>query len=126
DHVGSLANAARVIEQLHRGRKRLVFADSRRTVEELGNHLLQLGVTAHVAHGSLSATARRDAERAFESGQDCVIVATSALELGIDVGDLDHVLQIDSPPRVASFLQRMGRTGRRTGTAPNCTFLATS
>lgn len=126
DHVGSLANAARVIEQLHRGRKRLVFADSRRTVEELGNHLLQLGVTAHVAHGSLSATARRDAERAFESGQDCVIVATSALELGIDVGDLDHVLQIDSPPRVASFLQRMGRTGRRPGTAPNCTFLATS
>ncbi len=126
DHVGSLANAARVIAALHPGRKRLVFADSRRTVEELGNQLIQLGVAAHVAHGSLSAAARRDAERAFETGQDCVIVATSALELGIDVGDLDHVLQIDSPARVASFLQRMGRTGRRPGTVANCTFLATS
>ncbi|MCY1059701.1 DEAD/DEAH box helicase [Nannocystis sp. SCPEA4] len=126
DHVGSLANAAHVIEQLHRGRKRLVFADSRRTVEELAQHLLQLCVTTHVAHGSLSGPARREAERAFESAQDCVIVATSALELGIDVGDLDHVLQIDSPARVASFLQRMGRTGRRAGTIANCTFLTTS
>lgn len=126
DYVGNLPNAARVIQQLHPGRKRLVFADSRRTVEELGKLLLQLGVTTHVAHGSLSATVRRDAERAFETAQDCVIVATSALELGIDVGDLDHVLQIDSPTRVSSFLQRMGRTGRRAGTAANCTFLATS
>ncbi|MBL9101048.1 MAG: DEAD/DEAH box helicase [Myxococcales bacterium] len=126
DYVGNLANAARVIQQLHPGRKRLVFTDSRRTVEELGKLLNQLGVTTYVAHGSLSAPARRDAERAFESGQDCVIVATSALELGIDVGDLDHVLQIDSPSRVSSFLQRLGRTGRRSGTVANCTFLATS
>jgi ATP-dependent Lhr-like helicase len=126
DYVGNLANAARVIQQLHPGRKRLVFTDSRRTVEELGKLLSQIGVTTYVAHGSLSAPARRDAERAFESGQDCVIVATSALELGIDVGDLDHVLQIDSPSRVASFLQRLGRTGRRPGSVANCTFLATS
>jgi ATP-dependent Lhr-like helicase len=79
-----------------------------------------------VTHGSLSASQRADAERAFQEGSDCVIVATSALELGIDVGDLDHVLQIDSPPTVASFLQRMGRTGRRDDTSPNCTFLCTS
>jgi ATP-dependent Lhr-like helicase len=56
---------------------------------------------------------------------NCVIVATSALELGIDVGDLDHVIQIDAPNTVSSFLQRMGRTGRRAGTRANCTFLAT-
>jgi len=55
-----------------------------------------------------------------------VIVATSALELGIDIGDLDHVLQIDCPSTVASFLQRMGRSGRRAGTRPNYLFLATS
>lgn len=126
DYVGHLANAAHVIKLLHPGRKRLVFADSRRTVEDLGKLLLQAGVTAYVAHGSLAASARRDAEQAFEQGRDCVIVATSALELGIDVGDLDHVLQIDSPRSVASFLQRMGRTGRRAGTVPNCTFLTTS
>jgi ATP-dependent Lhr-like helicase len=125
DYVGSLENAAIVSGQLHRGRKRLVFVDSRRGVEELGRQLASRGVSTFLAHGSLSVTARRDAERAFAEGSDCVIVATSALELGIDVGDLDHVLQIDAPATVASFLQRMGRTGRRPGAAPNCTFLAT-
>lgn len=125
DYVGSVANAAIVAEQLHRGQKRLIFVDSRRGVEEFGNELTARGVSAFLAHGSLSVTARRDAERAFAEGSDCAIVATSALELGIDVGDLDHVLQIDCPGTVASFLQRMGRTGRRAGAVPNCTFLAT-
>lgn len=125
DFVGSAANAATLIRRLHPGRKRLVFVDSRRGVEELGKLLLADGVTTYVTHGSLSATQRRDAELAFEQGSDCVIAATSALELGIDVGDLDHVLQLDAPPSVASFLQRMGRTGRRAGTQPNCTFLTT-
>jgi len=125
DYVGSTSNAALVIKRLHPGRKRLVFVDSRRGVEELGRLLLQGGVTTFVTHGSLSVVARRDTEQAFESGSDCVIAATSALELGIDVGDLDHVVQLDSPPSVASFLQRMGRTGRRPGTTPNCTFLGT-
>ncbi len=125
DYVGNLENAATVVKALHPGRKRLVFVDSRRTAEALGNLLRQLEVTTFVSHGSLSFAERRDAEHAFHEGSDCVIVATSALELGIDVGDLDHVLQIDSPPKVASFLQRMGRTGRRPGTTSNCTFLAT-
>ena len=125
DFVATLENAATVVKALHPGKKRLVFVDSRRTAEALGHLLKQLGVMAFVTHGSLSFPERRDAERAFHEGSDCVIVATSALELGIDVGDLDHVLQIDSPPSVASFLQRMGRTGRRDGAVPNCTFLAT-
>ena len=123
DYVQSLDNAALVIKALHPGRKRLVFVDSRRVAEGLGHLLKQLEVQTFVSHGSLSVEERRDAERAFEEGSDCVIVATSALELGIDVGDLDRVLQIDSPRSVASFLQRMGRTGRSEGTAPNCTFL---
>ena len=55
-----------------------------------------------------------------------MIVATSALEMGIDVGDLDRVIQIDTPPTVSSFLQPMGRTGRRPGTTRNALFLATS
>lgn len=124
DYVGSAENAALVIEALHPGKKRLVFVDSRRQAEQLGHLIGGRGVPTFVTHGSLSVSERRDAERAFEEGQDCVIVATSALELGIDVGDLDHVLQIDAPSSVASFLQRMGRTGRRGG-PPNCTFLAT-
>ncbi len=125
DYVGTPANAATLIKRLHPGRKRLVFVDSRRGVEELGKLLLDAELTTYVTHGSLSAAQRREAEQAFEQGRDCVIAATSALELGIDVGDLDHVLQLDAPPSVASFLQRMGRTGRRPGTVPNCTFLTT-
>ncbi len=125
DWVASEGNAAKVIAQLHPGRKRLVFADSRRGVEALGEQLRGLGVEAYVTHSSLSLEERRAAEQAFQGGRDCVIVATSVLELGIDVGDLDHVIQIDAPPSVAAFLQRMGRTGRREGKLPNCTFLAT-
>jgi len=126
DFVGNMENAATVIASLHRGKKRLVFVDSRRGVEELGGRLSELGVMTYVTHGSLAVHLRQDAERAFAEGENCVIVATSALELGIDVGDLDHVIQIDAPATVASFLQRMGRTGRRDGSVPNCTFLATT
>lgn len=125
DFVGSMENAAKVIDALHRGKKRLIFVDSRRGAEELGGLLSGLGVMTFVTHGSLSVSVRRDAEQAFAEGENCAIVATSALELGIDVGDLDHVVQIDAPSTVASFLQRMGRTGRRADTLRNCTFLAT-
>lgn len=125
DYVGSPENAAKVIATLHSGKKRLVFVESRRLAEQIGKLVADDGVLSYVAHGSLSARERRDAEHAFQQGSNCVIIATSALELGIDVGNLDHVLQIDSPGSIASFLQRMGRTGRREHTLPNCTFLAT-
>lgn len=125
DFVGSPANAAKVISLLHRGEKRLVFTDSRARAEEIGALLRGADVTTFVTHSSLSRDVRMQTERAFAEQKDCVIVATSALELGIDIGDLDRVIQIDAPFRVASFLQRMGRTGRRNGTVPNCLFLAT-
>jgi ATP-dependent Lhr-like helicase len=75
-------------------------------------------------HASLALDERRRAEQAFAEGRDCVIVSTSALELGIDVGDLDRVIQVNSPTSVAAFLQRLGRSGRRVGTVRNCLFLA--
>jgi ATP-dependent Lhr-like helicase len=125
DFVGSLKNAAIVISRLHRGEKRLVFVDSRARAEELGAELRQLEIKAFVTHSSLSKDQRSRAEQAFASETDCVIVATSVLELGVDVGDLDRVIQIDAPSTVASFLQRMGRTGRRSDTERNCLFLAT-
>lgn len=126
DYVGSLENAAKIIAALHRGEKRLVFCDSRRQVEELGAALRTRQVTVFLSHASLSVDERRRAEEAFAEARDCVIVSTSTLELGIDVGDLDRVIQIDSPATVASFLQRIGRTGRRAGTIRNCLFLATT
>jgi ATP-dependent helicase Lhr and Lhr-like helicase len=125
DYVGNLDNAATVIAALHRGEKRLVFCDSRRQVEELSAALRDRNVETHLSHSSLAAEERRRAEQAFADSRDCVIVATSTLELGVDVGDLDRVIQIDAPSTVAGFLQRLGRTGRRPQTTRNCLFLAT-
>ena len=125
DYVGSLQNAARVIAALHRGEKRLVFCESRQRVEELGTMLRGHGITTFLSHASLSTAERLRSEEAFAEARDCVIVSTSTLELGIDVGDLDRVIQIDAPRSVAAFLQRLGRTGRRAGTVRNCLFLTT-
>ena len=126
DYVGGIRNAGKVISALHRGEKRLVFCDSRARVEALAAELRQSGTETFVSHGSLGLDERRRSEEAFSQSRDCVVVATSTLELGIDVGDLDRVIQIDAPATVASFLQRLGRTGRRSGTVRNCLFLATS
>ena len=115
-----------IIRALHRGEKRLVFCDSRSRVEQLALLLREQEIETFVSHSSLGAEERRLAEQAFAQRQNCVIVATSSLELGIDVGDLDRVIQIDAPATVSSFLQRMGRTGRRAGTTSNCLFLATT
>lgn len=125
DHVGSLSNAAIVISRLHAGEKRLVFCDSRARVEELSVELRDLGINTFVSHSSLALDERRRAEEAFAQATNCVIVSTSTLELGIDVGDLDRVIQIDSPTTVAGFLQRLGRSGRRLGTVRNALFLTT-
>ncbi|WP_435173661.1 DEAD/DEAH box helicase [Gordonia hongkongensis] len=124
DAVGSVENAATVIAALHHGDKRLVFVDSRRLAEELGTILRNRGIETFISHSSLSAAQRRESEAAFAEARNCVIVATSTLELGIDVGDLDRVIQINAPRTVSSFLQRLGRTGRRPGTTRNCLFLA--
>jgi ATP-dependent helicase Lhr and Lhr-like helicase len=126
DYVGSLEHAAHVLARLFRGEKRLVFCDSRARVESLAVQLGQMGLRTLVCHSSLSDEERRQAEDAFTRTTDCIIVATSTLELGIDVGDLDRVIQIDAPTSVSSFLQRMGRTGRRKGAVRNCLFLATT
>src|SRR6185312_8313679 len=106
--------------------KRLVFCETRSQVEQLALALRGELITTFVSHSSLSADERHQAEEAFAEARDCVIVSTSTLELGIDVGDLDRVIQLDAPRTVASFLQRLGRTGRRTGSRRNCLFLATS
>lgn len=126
DHVASLENAATVISRLHRGEKRLVFCDSRSGAEQLSSMLRAREIRTFISHASLSLSERMQAEAAFTEEKDCVIVATSTLELGVDVGDLDRVIQIDSPASVSSFLQRMGRTGRREDARRNCLFLTTT
>jgi ATP-dependent Lhr-like helicase len=125
DHVGGIAGAATVIAALHAGEKRLVFCETRRAAEALALELRERGVQTFVSHSSLSRDERRQSEQAFAEARDCVIVATSTLELGVDVGDLDRMIQIDAPRTVASFLQRLGRTGRRADTHRKALLLTT-
>src|SRR5262249_55010914 len=90
----------------------LVFAQSRRAAERLARNLgdlLEGGVAAH--HGSLSRRARLDAETRLKNGELRALVATSSLELGIDVGSIDLVVQLQSPRSVAAPLQGVGRAG---------------
>ncbi len=123
DLVESDAGVVRRVVEIGLGRKSLVFAESRRLVEQVAAALQGKGIDTFVHHGSVSREDRERAEARFQHGTNTAIVCTSTLELGIDVGDLDHVIQIDAPRTVSSFLQRMGRTGRRAETVSNCHFL---
>lgn len=118
-HIGSLAEeaAARAV-----GKKILFFCQSRALTETVAERMRGRGVDVFVHHSSVSLDERRAAEERFAHGTNACIVCTSTLELGIDVGDLDAVLQANAPTSVSSFLQRMGRTGRRPGTTANTTF----
>jgi ATP-dependent Lhr-like helicase len=90
----------------------LVFVNTRRMAERVARHLSdRLGedaVTAH--HGSLSKEKRLDAESRLKNGRLKALVATASLELGIDIGHVDLVCQIASPHRIATLLQRVGRS----------------
>jgi ATP-dependent helicase Lhr and Lhr-like helicase len=101
-------------------RTTLVFVNTRRLAERVARHLSdRLGedaVTAH--HGSLSKEKRLDAEARLKSGQLRALVATASLELGIDIGHVDLVCQIGSPHRIATLLQRVGRSGHTIGGTP--------
>lgn len=109
-----------------KGRKSLLFCPSRAMTEETAALLKRAGTAVFVHHSAVSREERERAEERFTHGTDACIVCTSTLELGIDVGDLDRVLQVDAPDTVSSFLQRMGRTGRRPGQVANTTFLCAS
>jgi len=95
------------------GKKALFFSNSRTAAEELKLLIERSGIDCHVHHSSINKYFREIAEEKFKLGNNTAIIATSTLELGIDIGDLDIVLQLDSPNSVSSFLQRLGRTGRR-------------
>lgn len=98
-------------------RTSLVFANSRRMAEKV-TRLLNQGrdqLVAYSHHGSLSREVREVVETRFKAGQLPSIVATNSLELGIDIGDLDEVLMVQSPPSIASTIQRLGRAGHQVG-----------
>jgi len=110
------------VMQSARGIKSLLFCESRWLAEKIASGIKTSGAPVYVHHSSLSREEREMSEHEFHKGHEACIVCTSTMELGIDVGDLDKVLQVDCPATVSSFLQRMGRTGRRSGTVYNTTF----
>ncbi len=105
------------------GNKSLFFCQSRALTESVAERMRGQGTEVFVHHGSVSKEERHAAEAQFHHGSNACIVCTSTLELGIDVGDLDLVFQANAPSTVSSFLQRMGRTGRRAGQTANTSFM---
>ncbi|HEY8378767.1 MAG TPA: DEAD/DEAH box helicase [Nannocystis sp.] len=116
------AHLAHDAAKLAKGGKSLFFCQSRSVTEAVAEHMRRAGTDVFVHHSAVSLEERTLAEERFHRGSDACIVCTSTLELGIDVGDLDRVLQHEAPDTVSSFLQRMGRTGRRPGQIANTTF----
>jgi ATP-dependent helicase Lhr and Lhr-like helicase len=111
---------SRITELILEHRTTLVFVNTRRMAERVARHLSdRLGddaVTAH--HGSLSKENRLDTESRLKNGQLKALVATASLELGIDIGHVDLVCQIGSPHRIATLLQRVGRSGHTVSGLP--------
>ena len=110
----------RIAELIAQHRTTLVFVNTRRLCERLTMHLSErLGgdrVTSH--HGSLSREKRLEAEERLKKGELQALVATASLELGIDIGSVDLVIQVGSTRSIATLLQRVGRAGHRLGAVP--------
>ncbi|MFN3241182.1 MAG: DEAD/DEAH box helicase [Planctomycetota bacterium] len=111
---------ARICALIEQHRTTLVFTNTRKMAERVAARLREtLGkeaVTSH--HGSLAKERRLDAEQRLKRGELRALVATSSLELGIDVGDVELVVQIGPTPTIAAFLQRVGRAGHTLGATP--------
>ncbi|HSM36824.1 MAG TPA: crosslink repair DNA glycosylase YcaQ family protein [Longimicrobiales bacterium] len=107
----------RLLELIRAHRSTLIFVNSRRLAERLSLALNELAEeeVALAHHGSISTAARADIEDRLKRGELPALVATSTLELGIDMGAIDLVIQIESPPSVASGIQRLGRAGHQVG-----------
>ncbi|HXG55815.1 MAG TPA: DEAD/DEAH box helicase [Vicinamibacterales bacterium] len=109
----------RLLELILAHRSTLIFVNSRRIAERLASALNELAgeVLVRSHHGSLARPQRVDVEDRLKAGQLRGLVATSSLELGIDMGAIDLVIQIEAPPSVASGMQRIGRAGHTIGAA---------
>ena len=113
------------LKELCEAHKTLLFVNTRSTAEELGADLKKVGAPIEVHHGSLSKEVRIAAEDKFKSGEIKSLLATSSLELGIDIGDIDLVIQYGSPHQAFRLIQRIGRSGHSLQKTPRGIVIAT-
>jgi len=107
----------RLLEIIQGRTSTLIFVNARRVAERLAGALNELAgeAIARAHHGSLAAAQRSEIEEMLKAGKIKALIATSSLELGIDMGAIDLVIQIEAPPSVASGMQRIGRAGHQVG-----------
>jgi ATP-dependent Lhr-like helicase len=111
----------RLLEIIRERTSTLIFVNARRIAERLAGALNDLAgePLARAHHGSLAAAQRTEIEELLKAGRIKALVCTSSLELGIDMGAIDLVIQIEAPPSVASGMQRIGRAGHQVGMPSN-------